>query len=47
MDERLISPEFENSSESLIEASIRPKKLQEYLGQEPVKEQMSLFINNR
>jgi Holliday junction DNA helicase RuvB len=44
MEERLINPEFENSSESLIEASIRPKTLNEYLGQVPVKEQMSLFI---
>ena len=44
MDERIISAEYENDQESLIEASIRPKKLHEYLGQEPVKEQMDLFI---
>lgn len=43
-DQRLISASFENDQEGLIEASIRPKKLAEYLGQEPVKEQMSLFI---
>ena len=42
--ERLISAEYENDIESVIEASIRPQKLAEYLGQEPVKEQMSLFI---
>ncbi len=44
MDERIIDPEFESDQESLIEASIRPKALAEYLGQEPVKEQMDLFI---
>ena len=43
-DDRLISAEYENDQESLIEASIRPQKLTEYLGQVPVKEQMSLFI---
>ena len=42
--ERLISAEYENDMESIIEASIRPQSLAEYLGQEPVKEQMSLFI---
>lgn len=44
MDERLISADFESEQESIIEVSIRPKNLAEYLGQEPVKEQMSLFI---
>ena len=43
-DERLISGEFENDQESLIEASIRPQNLDQYLGQVPVKEQMALFI---
>ena len=43
-DERLISGEFENEQESLIEASIRPQNLEQYLGQVPVKEQMALFI---
>ena len=27
-----------------IEASIRPKRLDEYLGQQPVREQMSIYI---
>ena len=44
MEERLISGEFENDQESLIEASIRPQNLEQYLGQVPVKEQMALFI---
>ena len=43
-DDRLISADFENDQESLIEASIRPQSLAEYLGQVPVKEQMALFI---
>ncbi|MCF6288334.1 MAG: Holliday junction branch migration DNA helicase RuvB [Proteobacteria bacterium] len=47
-EERLISADIltdpENEQESIIEASIRPQSLAEYLGQEPVKEQMDLFI---
>ncbi|HHL30938.1 MAG TPA: Holliday junction branch migration DNA helicase RuvB [Oceanospirillales bacterium] len=43
-DERLLSGAYEDDQESLIETSIRPQNLDEYLGQEPVKEQMSLFI---
>lgn len=42
--DRLMSADHENSQESLIEASIRPQTLNEYLGQKSVKEQMSLFI---
>ena len=44
MDDGLLSGEFENDQESLIEASIRPQNLEQYLGQVPVKEQMALFI---
>ncbi len=44
MDDRLISADFENDQESVIEASIRPQSLEQYLGQVPVKEQMALFI---
>jgi Holliday junction DNA helicase RuvB len=44
VEERLISGEYENDQESLIEASIRPQNLEQYLGQVPVKEQMALFI---
>lgn len=43
-EDRLISADFENDQESLIEASIRPQNLDQYLGQVPVKEQMALFI---
>lgn len=44
MDEGILSTEFENNQESIIEASIRPQTLDQYIGQEPLKEQMSLFI---
>jgi Holliday junction DNA helicase RuvB len=43
-NERLISADYENDQESIIEASIRPQNLDQYLGQVPVKEQMALFI---
>ena len=43
-NDRLISADFENDQESIIEASIRPQTLEQYLGQVPVKEQMALFI---
>jgi len=43
-NDRLISANFENDQESIIEASIRPQNLDQYLGQVPVKEQMALFI---
>lgn len=44
MEDRFIGADSEDLQESIIEASIRPKMLKEYLGQEPVKEQMDLFI---
>ncbi len=43
-NDRLISANFENDQESIIEASIRPQNLDQYIGQEPLKEQMGLFI---
>jgi Holliday junction DNA helicase RuvB len=42
-EERIIDP-TSIDSEALIEASIRPRRLDEYLGQEAVKEQMEIFI---
>jgi len=42
--DRLISAEFEDDQESIIEASIRPQNLDQYIGQIPLKEQMALFI---
>lgn len=44
MDDRMISGLPASSQEKIIEASIRPQVLQDYLGQAEVKEQMALFI---
>ncbi|HET7844197.1 MAG TPA: Holliday junction branch migration DNA helicase RuvB, partial [Xanthomonadales bacterium] len=41
--DRLTSPAAAPDDEAL-EASIRPKKLAEYLGQKPVREQLSIYI---
>jgi Holliday junction DNA helicase RuvB len=41
--DRLIDPAAANEDEAL-EATIRPKKLGEYLGQKPVREQLSIYI---
>ena len=42
--DRLIDGAVSDSQESIIEASIRPQKIEEYLGQAEVKAQMALFI---
>lgn len=44
MTDRLIEPEMHTEGEVTLEASIRPKRLQDYVGQPQVKEQMSIFI---
>jgi holliday junction DNA helicase RuvB len=43
MTDRLISPEA-SADEARIEASIRPRRLDEYLGQAPVREQLGIYI---
>jgi len=43
MNERVISTSA-TREDDIAEASIRPKKLDEYLGQEAVREQMKIFI---
>ncbi|GHE31782.1 Holliday junction branch migration DNA helicase RuvB [Vulcaniibacterium thermophilum] len=43
MTDRLIAPAATREDE-LLEASIRPKRLDEYLGQQPVREQMKIYI---
>ena len=42
-DDRIIAPAATREDEAL-EASIRPKRLDEYLGQQPVREQMQIYI---
>lgn len=43
-DDRLITGTPQDNQEQLIEASIRPQTLKDYLGQKVVKDQMELFI---
>ncbi len=43
-EERIISPELENSNEERLENSLRPKTLDEYIGQDKVKENMKIYI---
>lgn len=45
LEDRLMTGLPENNQEQLIEASIRPQSLKDYLGQKVVKEQMELFIS--
>src|SRR5687767_15718703 len=42
-DARIVSPAA-TREEDAIEASIRPRRLDEYLGQQPVREQLSIYI---
>ena len=44
MDERIISPAI-SEDDSNYDASLRPKNLSEYIGQEKVKENLSIFID--
>ena len=45
-DERLISPELigKDEQEEKLETSLRPKVLEEYIGQNKVKENMKIYI---
>lgn len=43
-DENIINPELENDEEEVIEQSLRPKALKEYIGQNKVKESMKIYI---
>jgi holliday junction DNA helicase RuvB len=42
-DERLISPAI-GADEERIDRAIRPRRLQDYIGQKPMREQMDIFI---
>jgi Holliday junction DNA helicase RuvB len=41
--ERLVAPELQNEPEG-VDRAVRPKNLQDYIGQSAVREQMSIFI---
>jgi Holliday junction DNA helicase RuvB len=43
-ENKLISPELEDRQEEKLENSLRPKTLDEYIGQNKVKENMKIFI---
>ncbi len=43
--ERLIAPATENTQEEVIERALRPKMLDEYVGQEKARGQLEIFIN--
>ena len=43
-EERIINPELENKSEERLENSLRPTTLEEYIGQDKVKENMRIYI---
>ena len=44
MDENLLIPNLQNSEEEIVEVSLRPKTLSEYIGQTKVKENMKIYI---
>lgn len=43
-EERLVSPGLEDQGEEKLENSLRPKNLEEYIGQNKVKENMKIYI---
>ena len=43
-ENKIISPELENIEEERLEKSLRPKTLNEYIGQTKVKENMKVYI---
>ena len=43
-EDRIISPELENTGEERLENSLRPKTLDEYIGQDKIKENMKIYI---
>ena len=42
--DRLVAPQANGNAESRLDRSLRPKSLDEYIGQEAVREQMAVFI---
>ena len=43
-NENLLIPNLQNESEEVAEVSLRPKALNEYIGQTKVKENMKIYI---
>ena len=42
--DRLISAAPESTQEAQIERALRPRRLEEYVGQQKIREQLSIFI---
>mgnify|MGYP003374676339 FL=1 len=45
-ENRIIAPEYTSTEDSDVETSLRPKTLSEYIGQEKVKENLSIFMQS-
>ena len=45
-EDRIINPQLEDEKEEIIEKSIRPQTLDEYIGQDKVKENMRIYIES-
>ncbi len=43
--DRLVAPERADASDAGVDRSLRPRALQEYVGQETVREQMAIFVD--
>ena len=43
--ERLIAPQTANKQEDAIERALRPKRLEDYIGQQKIREQLEIFIS--
>ena len=43
-EDRIINPEIEDAKEERLENSLRPKTLDEYIGQDKIKENMKVYI---
>lgn len=43
-DERIISPDLEDTTEASVERTLRPQRLDEYIGQKKMKTELSIYI---
>ncbi len=42
--DRLVAPEAEGAREDAVDRAIRPRSLEEYVGQRAVRDQMAIFL---
>lgn len=45
-EERIMNPSIEGNEEQRLESSLRPHTLEEYIGQDKVKENMKIYIES-